>query len=73
MKLLLIIFSLIVLNNSISYSAEIENCSNYSKLSPKFYKCKTGNFVTDTKNYQKKVWADEKKKVDKMKKKVLKK
>ena len=53
------------------YSSEIEDCSKYNKLSPKFYKCKTGNFVKSTKNYQTKEWSDEKKKVDKIKKKVL--
>tara|TARA_B100001142_G_scaffold151122_1_gene151780 strand:+ start:1563 stop:1781 length:219 start_codon:yes stop_codon:yes gene_type:complete len=71
MKILISTFLISIFYNSLSLSNEIEDCSAYSKLSPKFLKCKTGNFITDTKNYQKKEWSEEKKKVNKLKKGIL--
>ena len=71
MKILISTFLISIFYNSLSLSNEIEDCSVYSKLSPKFLKCKTGNFITDTKNYQKKEWSEEKKKVNKLKKEIL--
>ena len=54
-----------------SYADEIKDCSTLSKFSTAFYKCKSNNFVKDTKNYQKKEWSEEKKKINEIKKKVL--
>ena len=55
MKKILISIILINIFTLNSFSAELNDCSKYSKLSTKYYKCKTGNFIEDTKNYQKKV------------------
>ena len=71
MKILITAILISFFYNSLSLSNEIEDCSVYNKLSPKFLKCKTGNFITDTKNYQKNEWSEEKKKVDKLKKEIL--
>ena len=54
MKKILISIILINIFTLNSFSAELNDCSKYSKLSTKYYKCKTGNFIEDTKNYQKK-------------------
>jgi len=40
-----------------SISAEIKDCSVYSKFNPKFLACKTANFVKDSVNYQKKAYS----------------
>ena len=71
MKIFITTFIIFVFYNLAVLANEIEDCSVYSKLSPKFLKCKTGNFITDTKNYQKKEWSEEKDKVDKLKKEIL--
>ena len=71
MKFFLISFMFVLLNSTISLSSELEDCSIYSKLSPQFYKCKSNNFVKETKNYQKKEWSEEKNKMNKIKEKVL--
>ena len=60
-----------------------ENCNEFKKLSLNFMKCKASNsknkvisagkgFVEDTKNFQTKEWSDEKKKIDDVKKKIIK-
>ena len=59
----------IVFFSSVSLSDEVIDCSKYSKLSSKFYSCKTANLIKKTKNYQKKEWSKEKKKLIKLKKK----
>ena len=71
MNKFMITLIILLFNNTISFSAEPTDCSSYSKFSAKFYTCKTGNFVKDTKNFQQKEWSDEKKKIKKIKKKVL--
>ena len=43
-----------------SISAEIKDCSVYSKFNPKFLACKTANFVKDSVNYQKKAYSKDK-------------
>ena len=45
-----------------SISAEIKDCSVYSKFNPKFLACKTANFAKDSVNYQKKVYSKKKSK-----------
>ncbi len=66
------LISFVLLNTLIvsSSAKELKDCSNISKFSPAFYKCKSGNFIKESKNYQKKEWLDEKKKLDDAKKKV---
>ncbi len=71
MKKILISSFLFIILSSNSFSNEIEDCSKYNKFSAQFYKCKSTNFIKETKNYQKKEWSNEKKKIDKIKKKVL--
>jgi len=79
-----IIFILIIVNLlSINvHSEEIIDCSKYTKLSKFYIECKANNIkkktlslgkniVKDTKDYQKKEWSDEKKKLKKAKEKVL--
>ncbi len=55
-----------------SYAAELEDCSVYSKLKPKYLACKTANFAKGTANYQKKAWSEEKEKIKKLKEKITK-
>ena len=45
-----------------SISAELKDCSIYSKFNPKFLACKTANFAKDSVNYQKKVYSKKKSK-----------
>jgi len=63
-------------------SEEIIDCSKYKKLSKLYIECKGNaikkktlsfgkNIVKDTKDFQNKEWSDEKKKLEKAKKKVL--
>jgi len=52
-----------------SYAVELEDCSIYSKLNPKYLACKATNFTKGTKNYQTKQWSEEKTKIDKLIKK----
>ena len=68
MKILITTLFVVIFYNSISFSNEVIDCSQYSKLSSKFYTCKTGNFVKETKNYQKKEWSEEKKKLIRLRK-----
>jgi hypothetical protein len=67
-KILISIIFINILTLS-SYSAELKDCSIYNKLNPKYLACKAGNVIKDTANYQKKVWSEEKKKIDKRLKK----
>ena len=71
MKIILISIILINILTLNSLSDELNDCSNYSILSSKYYKCKTNNFLKDTKNYQKKEWSEEKNKLENVKDKVL--
>ena len=79
-----IIFILIIVNllSINAHSEEIIDCSKYTKLSKLYIECKANNIkkktlsfgkniVKDTKDYQKKEWSDEKKKLKKAKEKVL--
>ncbi len=81
MKKILILIIFINISTLNSISAEIIDCSKYSKLSTEYYKCKTDNlikdtknyaddFVKDTKKYQKKEWTEEKSKLENTKKKL---
>ena len=45
-----------------AFSAELKDCSVYSKFNPKFLACKAANFAKDTKNYQEKQWTNKKSK-----------
>ena len=74
----IILINIFTLN---SFSAEIKDCSKYSKLSTEYYKCKTDNlikdtknytdnFISDTKNYQEKEWTEEKSKLKDAKEKL---
>ena len=76
----LIIFLVLGFNNY-SFSNEVD-CNKFKKFSLNYMKCKAGsvknktisagkNFVEDTKNYQKKEWTEEKKKINNVKKKIL--
>tara|TARA_B100001094_G_scaffold215491_1_gene209562 strand:- start:498 stop:749 length:252 start_codon:yes stop_codon:yes gene_type:complete len=76
----LIIFLVLGFNNY-SFSNEVD-CNTFKKFSLNYMKCKAGsvknktisagkNFVEDTKNYQKKEWTEEKKKINNVKKKIL--
>ena len=73
----LIIFLVLGFNNY-SFSNEVD-CNTFKKFSLNYMKCKAGsvknktisagkNFVEDTKNYQKKEWTEEKKKINNVKK-----
>ena len=77
--LILILVNLLTVN---VLSDELIDCSQYSKLSKMYLECKANNIknktlsfgknvIKDTKNYQKKEWSDEKKKLKKTKEKVL--
>ena len=76
---IIIILNLLKIN---VHSEEIIDCSQYSKLSKTYLECNTNNLkkktlsigknvIEDTKNYQKKEWSDEKKKLEKAKEKIL--
>ena len=69
-RLILVIF-LFCIPSNIAYSND-GNCNKLNKLSLSYIKCKSKNFVEETKNYQKKEWSKEKDKINKLKKKVLK-
>ena len=58
-KILISIFLTYILTLS-AYTAEIKDCSLYSKFNPKYLVCKTVNFIEDTTEYQNKEWSKEK-------------
>ena len=81
MKKILISIILINILTLNSLSDELNDCSNYSILSSKYYKCKTNsliketknytdNFIKDTKSYQDKEWSEEKNKLEDAKNKI---
>ena len=81
MKKILILIIFMNISTLKSFSAEIIDCSKYSKLSTEYYKCKSDNlikdtknyaddFVKDTKKYQKKEWTEEKSKLENTKEKL---
>ena len=70
MKNILITITFIQILSLSSYAAELNDCSVYSKLNPKYIACKTANFAKETANYQKKSWSKEKDKMKKLKEKV---
>ena len=47
MNKFIIALTILLFSNTISFSAELTDCSIYSKFSAKFYACKTGNFVKE--------------------------
>ena len=67
MKKILISLIYIYIFTLSSYAAELNDCSVYSKLNPKYLACKATNFAKDTVNYQNKEWSEEKKKLIKKK------
>jgi|TARA_Y100000389_G_scaffold166692_1_gene171566 hypothetical protein len=67
MKKILISLIYIYIFTLSSYAAELNDCSVYSKLNPKYLACKATNFAKDTVNYQNKEWSEEKKKLMKKK------
>ena len=62
-----ILVSLIFLNiiHINAYASELEDCSIYSKINPKYLACKAANFAKDAKNFQKKQWSKELEKIKK--------
>ena len=82
MKKILLFSIFILLNiNSNSFSNSDE-CKEFKKLSIEYLKCKGNivkdktisagkNVIKDTKDYQKKEWSEQKKKLNKTKEKIL--
>ena len=79
-KIFLVLILVIGFNN-IVLPEEIE-CDEFKKFTVEYMKCKTNslknksisigkNFAGDTKEFQKKIWSEEKKKWIKVKEKVL--
>ena len=79
-KIFLFLILVIGLNN-IAFSDKLK-CEKLKKFSMEYMKCKANslkdksisagkNFVDDTKEYQKKTWSEDKKKLIKVKEKVL--
>ena len=61
--------------------ADISNCKSFKKFSVEYFKCKGNlvkdktisagqNIIKDTKDYQNEEWSEEKKKIEKTKKKI---
>jgi len=80
-KKIFLVLILIIGVNNIAFSEKLK-CEELKKLSMEFMKCKANslkdksisagkNFVDDTKEYQKKTWSEDKKKLIKVKEKVL--
>ena len=75
----LIFYVLLTLQTN-SY-ANNSNCKNFKKFSVEYFKCKGNlvkdktisagqNIIKDTKDYQNEEWSEEKKKIEKTKKKI---
>ena len=75
----LIFYVLLTLHTN-SY-ADNSNCKNFKKFSVEYFKCKGNlvkdktisagqNIIKDTKDYQNEEWSEEKKKIEKTKKKI---
>ena len=75
-----LIFYVLLTLHTISY-ADISNCKNFKKFSVEYFKCKGNlvkdktisagqNIIKDTKDYQNEEWSEEKKKIEKTKKKI---
>ena len=62
MKKIIIILIFVCLSTSRLYAAELDDCSKYNKLNPKYLACKAANFAKDAKNYQTEQWSKEKNK-----------
>ena len=56
--ILIVLLQTITLN---SYSAELKDCSIYSKFNPQYFACKTANIAKSTINYQNEQWSGDKK------------
>tara|TARA_Y200000002_G_scaffold339943_1_gene310193 strand:- start:1929 stop:2204 length:276 start_codon:yes stop_codon:yes gene_type:complete len=78
---LIVLFFFILINLNIKSFAESANCGEFKKFSVEYIKCKgnlikdksisTGqNIIKETKDYQEREWSDEKKKIEKAKKKA---
>tara|TARA_B100001063_G_scaffold43725_1_gene37448 strand:- start:949 stop:1155 length:207 start_codon:yes stop_codon:yes gene_type:complete len=63
MKIILIIVSVFFTLTLNGYTAELKDCSIYSKLNPKYLVCKTANVAKNTINYQNEQWSGVKKKL----------
>jgi len=58
------IFILILLTNIFTLNSnanELEDCSKYSKLNPKYLACKAANLAKNTMKYQTEQWSGSKK------------
>ena len=64
----MIFINIITIN---TYAAVLEDCTAYKKLSHKYLTCKSTSIIKNAANYQKKEWSKEKKKLNKLKKKVV--
>ena len=56
--ILIVLLQAITLN---SYSAELKDCSVYSKFNPQYFTCKTANIAKNTIKYQNEQWSGVKK------------
>ena len=75
-----LIFYVLLTLHANSY-ADNSNCKNFKKFSVEYFKCKGNlvkdktisagqNIIKDTKDYQNEEWSEEKKKIEKTKKKI---
>tara|TARA_B100000029_G_scaffold437659_1_gene452989 strand:- start:2602 stop:2796 length:195 start_codon:yes stop_codon:yes gene_type:complete len=62
MKKFLIIIAFIGISTLNSNADEIKDCSNYSKLNPKYLTCKAANIAKGTLKYQKEQFSKKKEK-----------
>ena len=80
-KKIFLVLVLVIGFNNIVYSEE-RKCDEFKKFSMDYMKCKANsltnksisagkNFAGDTKEFQKKTWSEDKKKLIKIKEKVL--
>tara|TARA_B100001093_G_scaffold431156_1_gene427118 strand:- start:2598 stop:2804 length:207 start_codon:yes stop_codon:yes gene_type:complete len=58
---ILIMTSVLYLLPLNSYADELKDCSEYSKLNPKYLACKATNLAKNTIKYQNEQWSDSKK------------
>ena len=61
MKKILISFIFLNILTLNSYTAELKDCTKYSKLNPKYLACKATNLAKDTIKYQNEQWSGLKK------------
>ena len=79
-KIIFFIFLIIIINNPYSFGNN-KDCKDFKKFSVEYFKCKGNlvkdktisageNIIKDTKDYQNEEWSEEKKKIEKTKKKI---